>query len=811
MTTHLAVFFLAASLAFSSALGGPLEGRVYWTDVAGPSGGHVLRRNSLEDTPQVVIGGLRDPRGLAVDVAGGKLYWAEPGSKCIKRCNLDGSDVRTLITSSDAAAGMALDLPAQKLYWTDGVPGNGSIKRSNLDGTGVETIVTGGLHLAVGLAVDSVHGKVYWTDVQSGGTGTIQRANLDGTHIETILTGIDEANGLALDVSGGVMYWPELVTNRIQCAHLDGSDVRDVIAGINDPTNVALDLVERKIYWTDSQNPTATNTNRIERADLDGTGREVVISGIGQPWGVAIAVTTPPSKKRLAPPTPKVQEDILRIIRDLYESDFEEAQSADGKVRLAEKLMRIGHETPDDDDIRFVLWKTAWKAAADSGRIETACKAVECASREFEINRSAILCEVVETSCRSIVKGSEQDAILLIQTLYGDAIETDQFDVAQKLAASELAMARRAKNVSAFKEASERARSLEKQAAEYMAVKEAMAILDSDPTDRDANLSVGRYLCFYKGKWEKGVRLLALGSDPVLKSLANKELKAKQPSDRVSLADAWVKYATEVDKSQLRNVQSHAKELYLKALPGLSPLASMKVRKILEELQRKNAVDAKLPSGTAVAFSFDKDTFHQRSNRKLYRDLSDHGGDAELLGGRFVSGIRGTAVEFRGTGWAKFPDGALPVGNAARSVLFWTRIDLANRAALFSYGSANNGDATYFVVMDEADSQGRGLKLSVGNPGGQGEPCGKAVVADGKWHHVALVYDGAGTVRSYVDGQLDLTFSRQYQTSKTGSAFVGSFIEGASMTGAIDEFIVLDRPLEESEIRKIKDLGLYID
>ena len=42
--------------------------------------------------------GLGTPRGLALDVSAGKLYWADSSTDKIQRANLDGSDIEDLVT-----------------------------------------------------------------------------------------------------------------------------------------------------------------------------------------------------------------------------------------------------------------------------------------------------------------------------------------------------------------------------------------------------------------------------------------------------------------------------------------------------------------------------------------------------------------------------------------------------------------------------------------------------------------------------------------------------------------------------------------
>ncbi len=169
-----------------------------------------------------------------------------------------------------------------KMYWTDR---NERIQRSNLDGSGVEDLVTGLLD-PFGIALDVSGGKMYWTD---GGTGKIQRSNLDGSGIETLITsGFRRPHGIALDVSGGKMYWTDSWRDKIQRSNLYGSGVEDLVTGLLDPFGIALDVSGGKMYWTDGEYSTA----KIQRSNLDGSGVEgLVTTGLESPAGIALDVS----------------------------------------------------------------------------------------------------------------------------------------------------------------------------------------------------------------------------------------------------------------------------------------------------------------------------------------------------------------------------------------------------------------------------------------------------------------------------------------------------------------------------------------
>ena len=79
---------------------------------------------------------------------------------------------------------------------------------------------------------------------------------------------------------------------------------------------------------------------------------------------------------------------------------------------------------------------------------------------------------------------------------------------------------------------------------------------------------------------------------------------------------------------------------------------------------------------------------------------------------------------------------------------------------------------------------------------------GVATVADGTWHHVAGVYDGA-TVTLYVDGAFDRVVSVAVGSLETsnGLRFGENWELGHSyFAGDLDEVRLYDRALDASEI-----------
>ena len=256
---------------------------LYWTDART---GRIQRAELDGSDIRTLVSGLGQPRDLALDRDGGRMYWTDYGSDKIRRANLDGSRVEDLVTGGlKEPFGIALDVAGGKMYWTDW--GSDKIQRANLDGSGVEDLVTAGLNEPYGLALDVAGGKMYWTD---WGSDRVQRADLDGSGVEDLVTGLNQPRGIALDLGDGRMYWADWGTDKIQRANLNGSQVEDLVtsAGLLTPQAIALDAGGGKMYWTDY------GTDKIQRANLDGSGVEdLVTSGLNEPYGLALGAGLP--------------------------------------------------------------------------------------------------------------------------------------------------------------------------------------------------------------------------------------------------------------------------------------------------------------------------------------------------------------------------------------------------------------------------------------------------------------------------------------------------------------------------------------
>jgi hypothetical protein len=222
-----------------------------------------------------------------LDFAGG-LFWGNFGSGEIRRANLDGTGLTTLVKGLGQPQAPVLDLAGGQMYWTErgseGV-GEGKIQRANFDGTGLTTLVAG-VTIPNHVALDIAGGKMYWGDVGND-IWEIQRANLDGSGQEILVPyAAGAVTWITLDLANGKMYWTNGVGD-IRRANLDGSGQEIVVRNLDAPVGIALDAARGQMYWADY------DRGEIWRANLDGTGQEVLIKGLGNPSALTLDLGAP--------------------------------------------------------------------------------------------------------------------------------------------------------------------------------------------------------------------------------------------------------------------------------------------------------------------------------------------------------------------------------------------------------------------------------------------------------------------------------------------------------------------------------------
>src|SRR5260370_14893349 len=252
-------------------------GQIYWTNMGIPSlnDGSIERVDFDGKNRKVIVspGGTFTQKQIHLDKKDGKLYWCDREGMRVMRCNLDGSQLETLVEAGRGDAdrldqtrwciGITIDPKRKQIYWTQKGPNNaglGRVFRANIgvpegeraaNRTDIEVFFDR-LHEPIDLELDLKHRVLYWTDRGDPARGnTVNRASIDvkPDEPEIVLTHLMEGIGIALDVPGERMFVTDFA-GSIYSAKLDGTEDQNFLSAQANVTR----LVHSQILNTSAAN-----------------------------------------------------------------------------------------------------------------------------------------------------------------------------------------------------------------------------------------------------------------------------------------------------------------------------------------------------------------------------------------------------------------------------------------------------------------------------------------------------------------------------------------------------------------------------
>jgi len=275
------------------------------------------RPSDLEEK-RVVSSRMQEPQRASGDKATvGHLFLLDLSGDRVVSLNPDGSDRKVIVTECRYPDGLAVDVAAGQIYWTNmGNPmaDDGSIERADFNGQNRQTIVPqGGTFTPKQLQLEKTSGKLYWCDREGM---RLMRANVDGSNIETLVDtsqgdprpGPDPMKwcvGVAIDVDRDQVYWTQKGADnagkgRLFRAGIEiptgqtasiRADIELLYDGLPEPIDLELDLNRRVMYWTDRGDPPRGNTVNRAPMDSDVQGRpapEIIFTHLMEGIGIAL-------------------------------------------------------------------------------------------------------------------------------------------------------------------------------------------------------------------------------------------------------------------------------------------------------------------------------------------------------------------------------------------------------------------------------------------------------------------------------------------------------------------------------------------
>ncbi|MGB9476590.1 MAG: hypothetical protein WCE87_16110 [Candidatus Udaeobacter sp.] len=289
-------------------------GRLFFLEA---SGGRIHSANTDGSDRKVIVTGCRVPDGVVIDLQVRHIYWTNMGvpnrnDGSIERADLDGQNRKTIVSEGDTFTPKQLHIEKKsgKLYWCDreGM----RVMRSNLDGSNIETLVdtsegdarpgTDLTKWCVGITVDPDRGQIYWTQKgpDDAGKGRLFRAMIDipkgetaanRTDIEVLFDALPEPIDLELDLKNRFIYWTDRGDpprgNTVNRASLDADFTKHptpdiLLTHLMEGIGIALDSKGDRMFLTDL-------AGTIYSARLDGSEKKPLLVAQGNLTGIAYA------------------------------------------------------------------------------------------------------------------------------------------------------------------------------------------------------------------------------------------------------------------------------------------------------------------------------------------------------------------------------------------------------------------------------------------------------------------------------------------------------------------------------------------
>lgn len=290
--------------------------------------------------------------------------------------------------------------------------------------------------------------------------------------------------------------------------------------------------------------------------------------------------------ERLPVPNSTKQAIALKQIKEQYKSEYAKKTAAD-RLSLSKTFQQLADAASQDPNRKYVLLREARELAVDAGDFDQAFAIIDETSRSFAIDGNELK---VSALTAAMDKATIPPTQLMDNYLRVSAQSLENHDLLMAAQASMLAskIALASRDVALKTRAKEMELRVHDARRELNIVVAAANKLKTKPDDPDANLLVGRYLCFIQGNWDEGLPHLAKGTDKKLADLAARDQEdPSDPTRMVALADAWWDLPDTKETPQKQS-RRRAAYWYEQALPKLAADKKPRVEQRLAEIKPPN-------------------------------------------------------------------------------------------------------------------------------------------------------------------------------------------------------------------------------
>jgi hypothetical protein len=371
-------------------------------------------------------------------------------------------------------------------------------------------------------------------------------------------------------------------------------DSKYVASGGNDKAIRVYEVATAQLLWevAGHSGPVtrvlAPSPDTLVSASADGTVRFWRRGDASNPAATDVAGDAhrarPERKSSLPIPKTEAVAKSKSLIKDLFAADFAKATDNTGRRGLATKLLAQARQPENLPEERFAALELAEAMAIEAKAVQLAIEAADEFGVWFEGDASARLVNVVQGLGKTCRSPPERTALATVTLrLASEAAAESRFLDATRMlevAGTAAAGARKPDLQESVKAVTER---VAKAKSAFEAYENALKLIANNTTDPTANLVAGRFLCFVRGDWEKGMPHLARCSDENLRKAAEKELANPETSeDWEAIGDLWQAAANAAEEGDRPACAASAEFAYRKALDDAAGLRKVKIQRSLD-------------------------------------------------------------------------------------------------------------------------------------------------------------------------------------------------------------------------------------